>query len=102
MSIWYGPSVERLLMRQSTTYPDDEFCASLRGEHAQDAGTTSDVKNSLPLEQMAIVHDRRAVRPRPDAVLEHLLVDACGTDVDDRSAFHTLYVSYKLNSPKCA
>lgn len=54
------------------------FGASLGGEHAKDPGSTTDIQDSFPLEQMAIVHDRRTVRTCPDGVLQHLLVDALG------------------------
>ena len=58
------------------TYANNVSSTSLGGKHAQDTGTTADVKDELVLEEMGIVHDRIAVRSRADSVLEHLLMDS--------------------------
>jgi hypothetical protein len=69
---------KKISKTKKKTHSDDMFGASLGGEHAKDPGSTTDIQDSFPLEQMAIVHDRRTVRTCPDGVLQHLLVDALG------------------------
>ena len=62
-----------------STYTNDVRRASLGGEHREDASPATNIEHGLALEEVTVVHDRRAVRARTDAVLEHLLVDAWGS-----------------------
>ena len=55
------------------------FGACLGGEETENTSTASHVKDGLALEQMWIVDDCCAIRPRPDGVLEHLFVNTCGS-----------------------
>lgn len=58
------------------TYPDYMLRASFRRKHAENASTASNIQNSLALEQVRVVIHRITVRRRPDAILQHLLVNA--------------------------
>ena len=59
------------------TYTNDVLRASLGSEHTEDTSTATNVKNSLALEQVGVVQDRVTVCASADAVLQHLLVNAC-------------------------
>ena len=50
--------------------------ASLGGEHAENACATSNVQDSLSLEELWVIEDRIAVSTSPDSVLQHLLVNS--------------------------
>ena len=63
------------MQKRMSTHTNDMLGASLRRKHAENARTTSNIENSLSLEQMRVVHDRVPVGAGSDGVLEHLLVD---------------------------
>lgn len=65
-------------VKEDRTHTDDVFCARLRGEHAENTSTASNVEDSLVLEKVGVVYDGISVRPRADRVLQHLFVNTCG------------------------
>lgn len=63
------------LVQHRSTYTNDVRRARLGGKHGEDASPAANIEHGLALEEVTVVHDRRPVRARTDAVLEHLLVD---------------------------
>jgi hypothetical protein len=45
-------------------------------EHAQDAGSTTDIEHHLAFEEVFVLEDRVAIRASSHRILEHLFVDA--------------------------
>lgn len=82
------------------THAYDVFGASLGCEHAENAGTASNIKDSFVLEKVGIVDDGVSVGPGSDRVLEHLFVDTCA------SGYMMRHRTWKIvcdgNVPKCA
>lgn len=78
ISIWFRRRIRDVpgMSKMTSAYPDDVLCTCLCRKHAKDTRSTPNIENSFALEQMAVLHDRRAIGSSTDVVLQHLLVNA--------------------------